>query len=70
MLSIVPIQNLVALRLIVQATEVSEYRQFKKKTPCTFYFLRRTEEESTGFEIDFDFRFSMDLYVLRCPEHD
>ena len=32
--SIVHTQILGALRLIVRATEVSEYRQFKKKTPC------------------------------------
>ena len=37
MSSIVTIQNLVALRLIVRATEVSEFRQFKKKHPVYIY---------------------------------
>ena len=35
-----------------------------------FYFLLYTREESTWFAKIVDFRFSMDLHVLRCPEHD
>ena len=35
-----------------------------------FYFLLYTSEESIGFTKIFDIRFSMDLQVLRCPEHD
>ena len=34
------------------------------------YFLRYTWEESIGFAKIFHFQFSMDLHVLRCPEHD
>ena len=35
-----------------------------------FYFLLYTQEKSIGFVKIFDFRFSMALHVLRCPEHD
>ena len=36
-----------------------------------FYFLSCfTFEESTGFSKIFDVRFSINLHVLRCPEHD
>ena len=38
--------------------------------PLSFYFLLYTQEESIGYEKIFDIRFSMDLHVLRCPEHD
>ena len=35
-----------------------------------FHFLLYIQEESIGFAKIFDFRFSMDLHVLRCPEQD
>ena len=34
------------------------------------YFLLCILEESIGFAKIFDFWFSMNLYVLKCPEHD
>ena len=34
------------------------------------YFLLYTHEECIGFTKIFDIRFSMDLHVLRCPEHN
>ena len=35
---------------------------------CTFFYIHK--KKSIGFGKIFDFRFSMDLHVLRCPEHD
>ena len=36
----------------------------------SFYFFLYTKEENIGFAKVFDFRFSMDLHVLRYLEHD
>ena len=35
-----------------------------------FYFLLYALDESIGFAKIFDFLFSIDFDVLRCPEHD
>ena len=49
----------------------NKFREFGKKQAARhFYFLLYTQEESIGFVKIFDFRFLIDLHVLRCPEHD